>query len=345
MTALRVHFWTRRPEALVAWDPDAQPQMHSSAYGHAFLELYSRLTSAGRHVSIGPHVAKGSSLVVVSLEELAEWQPRVPARMAAHLALAVLKTARTPGVAVLRVDAALFVEVPAYVCLEIMPTKASIDRSRQVWLPMLPQRGMLRRNPDRGDRLETVALKAFSYNVPTWMDEDFAKRLTRLGFRLRIDDEHSGRWNDFHDVDIVLCTHKTETLEDEKRKPATKLINAWQAGVIPVCGDYVGYHELAIHEQTALFVAGEDAEEYVAVLTRLRDDPQLAEQIRGMMPTERYSPTAVTQRYWDAFEKVQPARRAVVAWAAVTTLAREARRRIRVSPLPWHRFSRGSRRC
>lgn len=324
---MHVHFWTRRPEATEQWDPDTQPDRHLNGFGHGLLEIHARLDAAGKSVSLGPRVPAQTTLVVVSHEDMTAFEPRILDRMAAHLGLALLRRRRMPGVAVVRVDISLNVEPPKYTTLELMPTRASTTHPRQIWLPMLPQRGLRPRDRQRGEVLTTVALKAYSENVPPWLDGEFSDRLEGLGYRLRIDDERSGRWQDFEDVDVVLCTHQAATLHDDRRKPATKLINAWRAGAIPICGDYVGYRELASADETALFVEGEDAESYLHALARLRDEPGLAVGVRAALPTDQYAPELIVEQYWRAFQDAPRARRSIVAREAVVALVRVVRRK------------------
>lgn len=328
---MNVHFWTRRPEALDMWDPDEQPYRHLNAYGHGFLELHRRLALLGHSVSIGSRIPAGTTAVVASMEELSEYQSRIPDRMAALLALACLRLRRMPALTVIRVDTGLHVDPPAGTTLELMPTRASIAVHRQSWLPMLPQRGLRTRDTQRGAGLNTVALKVYSENVPEWVNASFTTRLATLGFELRVDDEHSGRWADFREVDVVLCAHNPTTLRDELRKPATKLINAWRAGAIPICGDYIGYRELGVDGENALFVEGAGAEPYLAALARLRDEPELAERVRRALPSELYAWQSIADEYWHAFTQAPRARRHVLVGAATLSLGREARRRARAA--------------
>lgn len=304
-----VHFWTRRPEALVPWNPDVEPERHANGYGHAFLELFCRMRADGRSVSLGPDVDRVSTVVVVSLEEIHEWQDQIPPRMEARLAMSLLRAARPPAVILLRVDRPLTVRPPMTTTVEVMPTRASISTDRQVWLPLLPQRGLIPRDPSRQSALHTVALKAYSYNVPEWVDADFRDEVERLDLHLRIDDEIGGRWADFSAVDVVLCTQRADSLGDERRKPPTKLINAWRAGAIPLCGDHVGYRELGEDAETMLVVDDQDPRSVLAALKRLIDDPDLVAHMRRSLPQDDYSAAAVMEQYWELFESAAPGHR------------------------------------
>lgn len=88
-----------------------------------------------------------------------------------------------------------------------------------MYLPIFPHRGLLPRDSGRGDILETVALKAYSYNVPEWLNDSFEREIRDLGYLLRVDTEHDGRWRDFRDVDVVLCTHPRRPLATSGESP------------------------------------------------------------------------------------------------------------------------------
>lgn len=326
--ATRVHFWTRAADALDPWDPDAEPGRHANAFGHSFLELHHRMRSRRLPVTIGAEPPSDAAAVVVSFAELSQYLPKPPPLLVARLARAVLGVRPAPSVVVIRDDVPLHVHAPAFTTLEVMPTAASVRLARQAALPMLPQRGLIPRDPSRGERLEVVAMKAYSYNVPSWVDDRFRTELEHFGWSLRVDTERSGRWHDFADVDVVLCMHPAD-LDDDRRKPPTKLIAAWSAGVIPICGDYRGYREIGVDGQTML-VAGAEPGSVLAALRRLRDRPELPARIRASLPgaAARFNPDSVVEANWDAMRRAPRASRVTLAAALVRALAVETAGRI-----------------
>lgn len=330
------HFWTRREDAASPWDPDREPALHLNAYGHAFLELFWRLHAAGRRVTIGPNIPQGAAAVVVSFEELSNYQPQVPNRLMARLAWSVMRMRAMPRVAILRVDTALTVSVPSFTTLEVMATQAAVRDTRQIWLPLLPQRGMVHRDATRGDRIEVIAIKAYSYNVPAWADDEFARRLRTLGMTLRIDTEEVGGWHDFRDVDVVLCTQRLDASVqgaaiDERRKPPTKLVNAWNAGAIPLCGDHVGYREIGVPEVDTLFVEDNTADACLAALRRLKEDPEHVRRMRQSIAAraQEYSPPQILEATWNAVLAARPASRIAVAGEGLRAVLAEVRDRAR----------------
>lgn len=183
-----VHFWTLRhgPE-IAMWDPDAEPGKHLSGFGHTFLELFVRLRRAGHPVTIGRSVPRGRGAVVACLEELTEWDRHGVPRNNLALCLDMLTKGRR-ALVVIRNDVHPHIRPPVCTSLEIMPTAASVDHpSRQKMLPLLPQRGLQQRDTTRRPQIETVGLKAYRVNTPTWFTE-LADRLWQKDINLRLDD-------------------------------------------------------------------------------------------------------------------------------------------------------------
>jgi hypothetical protein len=324
----RIHFWTLREEAQKSWSPDDEPDRHQDAYGHAFLELYWRLRAKGADVSIGPRVPRNTRAVVVSLEELTEWEGQARAGKVFRLGTALVGLPRPPSVAVLRVDMPLDVASPAVTTLELMPTRASIERPGQAHLPMLAQRGMTPRDVRRGDKIETVVLKSYSANVPAWLDAHFERQVHELGCTLRIDTERENRWRDFLEIDVVLCTHDAASLGDPRRKPATKLLNAWGAGAIPICGSHPGYLELGQPGDTML--VADTPREFLAAIAALRSDPSLVKHLRQQIQVraQSFDRDSVVDAYECTFVGAPRASRTAIAWSMATALVASTRARL-----------------
>jgi hypothetical protein len=278
-----VHFWTLRElPGLDNWQPDEQPQRFPTGYGHHFLELYVRLCGRGLPVSIGSRPRGRPRLLVCSLEELASFKTGIQPDVARRLAAAAV--VKCPQVLVVRGDLPLWIEVPRFVRIEILPNASSIrDSSLQRWLPLLPQRGLIPRKPARMGQVSDVSMKVYEHNVPPFArDPAFVGALDRLGVNFSIDTEIEGatRWHDFSDVDVIICARRFRSQLDDQphsRKPATKLINAWVAGVIPLVAPEASYLELIHPGHDALTVAS--TEEIVAALEALRSDPGLVKHL------------------------------------------------------------------
>lgn len=322
------HFWTLGDDP-GQWDPDLEPGRFLSGYGHAFLELYVRTRARGLPVTLGRWPAPGTRVVLASLEELALWRRRLAPSAAARLAVAAL---RCPTVILIRGDLPLAIAAPRYVQLEVMPTEqAVVMPGRQLTLPLLPQRGLVQRRRERGDRIERVALKSYRHNLPDFvLDPSFAARLGELGVELRVETESEGsqRWHDFSDVDVALCVRRSlpefDTDNAALRKPATKLINAWCAGVVAIVGRESAYLELVAPEHDALIAS--DAEEVISAIQRLRRDPRLVRKLRttGEARAADFSVDAVLDRWERLLGSELPRGSRVTATASAIVYAAQA---------------------
>lgn len=326
----RAHFWTLADvRGLEAWDPDLEPDRHLTGYGHGFLELYSRLQHLGKEVSIGPDVPRRCGVVIVSLEELTEWHSGVLSWKAYRLSRAI--AGHRLGVLSIRTDLPLEVQSPRFATLEVMPTITSVrDETLQKFLPLFPQRGLVPRRIERGQTIETIALKAYSYNVPEWLDKDFVDELASFGCQLRVDTEldRPNRWQDYAEVDVVLCVHPS-TLLDTSSKPPTKLINAWSAGTIPLCGPHIGYLEQGTPGEDLL--VGDDPQALLHQIRRLRQHPEIAAEVLSKVDIRRrqLSPEAIASEWWDAIQSTRRSSMGRVFSALFVAVAQHGTERLR----------------
>lgn len=247
-----LHFWTLAvPPDLATWDPDAEPMRYPNGYGHAFLELYVRLRNEGYPVTIGPDIGT-ADVAVVALSEITKWRVSGSPHTMLTLCRALFKT--RPGLAIIRNDVHLFIRSPRSATLEVMPTRAAIVRSPQEWLPLLPQRGLIPRDRTRPGLVQTVGLKANVSNIPDWVPA-LRDELQRINVTLRVDTASADfGWHDFASLDAVLCVHPRD-YDMDLRKPATKLINAWIAGAIPLCAPSPGYLELGTPDKDCILIS------------------------------------------------------------------------------------------
>ena len=108
------------------------------------------------------------------------------------------------------------------------------------YMPHWPQPGLIPRNPERGDRFENVAYFGRGGNLaPELKTPEWDREMTCLGLKSTVI-ENENRWNDYSDVDAVLAVRSFDSKQYLK-KPASKLYNAWLAGVPAVLGPESAY--------------------------------------------------------------------------------------------------------
>jgi hypothetical protein len=314
--ALPVHFWVPWvDEAFEGWDPDDDPARFPSGLGHGILELYKRLARLGRPVHLGPRVARPSH-VVFHLESLWQWQAMAPNRRLLRQLSAQL--VRTGVATAIRGDVPLHFGVRGVT--EVMPNRASIRRDNQVWVPLLPQRGLVSRATDRAGRVATAALLGYEANIPPILrSPSFRSAAQELGVTvveiLWTLEDREPRWHDLEQVDCVICVREDVWGAGLERKPATKLINTWVAGSVPIAGLEPAYAELARPDVDCLMVDGPDG--VLDALARLRRESGLVSRLEegGRQRAREFAPDRVLAA-WDELLFDRKARRDAVATAA-----------------------------
>lgn len=166
--------------------------------------------------------------------------------------------------------------------VEILQNRQFEDRRSRFHVPHWPQPGLLPRDRARGERVERVVFKGFAANLhPELASPGWAAALAERGLAWEADAPHyagaatataEARWADYREVDAVIALRPPER-KTARSKPATKLANAWLAGVPALLGPEPAFRELRRSELDYLEVDG--AEAALAALDRLRAEPGL----------------------------------------------------------------------
>jgi hypothetical protein len=169
---------------------------------------------------------------------------------------------------------------------------------RSSYLPLWPQPGLIPRDPERGDRFENLVFFGDPQNLaPELRDPEFASRIRgKFGIEFRM--AESDRWHDYSQVDAVLAI-RTFGSKPFLRKPATKLYNAWMAGV-----PFLGGADTAFSSDGspgANYLRCTSLEEVEAALMRLRDNIVLRHQIvrEGRKAAEGFLPGKLLELWVD----------------------------------------------
>ncbi|VXC42523.1 glycosyltransferase [Pseudoclavibacter sp. 8L] len=279
----RTHFFARSPETareIVAWDPDSDPQRFAHGAGHNVFELFARLRDLGANVTIGPDIPGDADVVVAFATEFAFLKF---AWVVAPFRLLMIRSDVSPAI-----------DCPYTPTSVAVPNASSFWTERygsaSIYLPALPQRGLVARNTAR-DGITNVGLKANPGNIPDEiLAPEFADRLREIGCALDIDapadvDGSDQRWHDFSETDVTLCFRRSGEEALDLRKPPTKLVNAWSAGTIPITGDELAYRSLIRHGEDGFIV--ESARDVPAVVERLQHEPELRKRLLANIAERR----------------------------------------------------------
>lgn len=249
-------------EALSRIDPDRDWRELQTGERAWILQTWLRLRRAGHPVELSA-TAPEDGLVVFHAK-----QAKDLLRQRSRLRDAVLVGVRADN------------REPLIADFEILQNGAFADGRRRFSLPHWPQSGLLPRDPARGERIERIAYKGFAANLhPDFRTPAWTGFLAGEGIEWVVDavafDGRNRReldWPDFRAVDLALAVRPPEK-KQRRSKPATKLVNAWLAGVPALLGPELAFQELRRSELDYLEVASV-AEAREAVL-RLRRAPGL----------------------------------------------------------------------
>jgi hypothetical protein len=219
---------------------------------------------------------------------------------------------------------------PLYGCdAVVVQNNVELDDRTHRFIPLWPQPGLLPRDPARGTRIETLAYFGRVEFLPAWVRGDALRdRLAVLGVALRLSEQ---AWNDYRDVDLVLSV-RTESPLMLAFKPATKLYNAWLAGVPALLGDEPAFRALRESELDYAPIASPD--DVVAAVLRLRNNPQAygAMVARGAARGRSFTRASIGERWLALIAEIASApstRRSLVRHVAAIARQKMVAKRFR----------------
>ncbi|MEO1402393.1 MAG: hypothetical protein AAFV72_14290 [Cyanobacteria bacterium J06635_1] len=171
------------------------------------------------------------------------------------------------------------------------------------------------REPSRGNSFETVAFFGHELNLdPVFRTPDWQQQLTRLGLRWIpiINNNHwndystlNNGWNDYRQIDAIVAIRRfQDTPFSYLNKPATKLYNAWLAGVPAVLGQESAYQ--ATGQVGVNYLEATSLEAVLIALEQLKQSVTWRQSLvdRGRLQALAYQPDAITQRWQQFLETV-----------------------------------------
>ncbi len=205
---------------------------------------------------------------------------------------------------------------PLLADFEILQSGRFADDRTRFWIPFWPQPGLVPRDASRGTTLARVAYMGRIENLhPDFRDESWRQALEAMGLEWLCHEVRFRRervqqqidWEDYRTVDAVIAVrpHEPHLLF---AKPATKLINAWRAGVPALVGPEFACRE--IRRSADDFLEVEDARDALAALRRLLDDPSLYTRMVavGRQRAVEFSFSALTKRWAQLLFETIPVR-------------------------------------
>jgi hypothetical protein len=162
------------------------------------------------------------------------------------------------------------------------------------FIPSWPQPGLVARKRSRGHSLQRAAYFGRLGTTSSWLTSPaFAESLNRMGIQFRLEES---RWYDYSEVDLLIA-HREEAPCMLAHKPASKLINAWLAGVPAILNDEPAFRELRRTELDYCIV--NSAQDVLRAVSALRSQPRLYDAMvaNGLKRAEEFSVDA-TRKTW-----------------------------------------------
>jgi hypothetical protein len=189
------------------------------------------------------------------------------------------------------------------------------------YIPLWPQPGLQHRSDKRGERFTNVGYFGIPGELdPSLQDPVWHERLRDEGLEFTIVPPEG--WSDYRDIDAVVAVRSFSYPGEWLLKPASKLLNAWNAGVPAVLGRESAYRAERRSELDFLEVSSRD--QVQAALLRLRDDAILRKAMveNGRRRASEFSDDAITAG-WRGFLENQ-AIPAYERWRKASLVSRAA---------------------
>lgn len=151
---------------------------------------------------------------------------------------------------------------------EILQNDVHQLEPHQFYIPFWPQPGLIARLASRGDRIENMVYLGNTGTASPWLtDTAFLMALESIGVSFEI---RARKWYDYGDIDLVLA-HRAEAPCMVVHKPASKLVNAWIAGVPALLGDEPAY--LSLRHDPLDYLSVDSPHDVLMAIARLRTQP------------------------------------------------------------------------
>lgn len=194
---------------------------------------------------------------------------------------------------------------------EIAQNGRYADGKRVFFVPHWPQPNLVPRHAERGTTISNVVYKGAPGNLnEAFRSSRWPRFLESHGINWVVDDQkyaddpNAVDWNDYSEADVVLAVRQQMNWSYE-RKPASKLVNAWRAGVPALLGPEYAYEEL--RESPLDFVTIRSLEEAMHAMEHLLEHPRHYQAMvaQGRRRGEAFSPQAIAERWASVlFERI-----------------------------------------
>lgn len=184
------------------------------------------------------------------------------------------------------------------------PYQAIPKRFATLWesyfIPHWPQSSIIPRDHQRGETFENVVFIGNEVNlVPEFQSQFWYEQLEALGLQFQKKLTHDS-WNDYSDIDVILAIREFGRQNYFRGKPASKLYNAWHAGVPAILGYESAFW--AERKSDLDYLEATSLEEVISCLKQLRDNRELRHAVveNGWIRAQETQPDRMVEK-WQYF--------------------------------------------
>lgn len=168
------------------------------------------------------------------------------------------------------------------------------------FIPHWPQPSIIPRNPNRGETFENIMFLGNEVNlIPELRDQYWYDQLDKLGLKFKKKLSHD-QWHDYSDTDVILAIRSLGCQNYWRGKPASKLYNAWHAGVPAILGFETAFR--AERKSNLDYLEATSLEEIILSLKQLQHNKELRRAIieNGWLRARETQPDKMGAR-WQEF--------------------------------------------
>jgi hypothetical protein len=183
------------------------------------------------------------------------------------------------------------------------PYQAIPKRFMELWesyfIPHWVQSSLMPRDPKRGDTFKNVTFIGNEVNLVSEFREEFwYEQLAVLGLQFQKKLKHDS-WHDYRDIDVILAVREFGRKNYFRGKPASKLYNAWHAGIPAILGYESAFQ--AERKSDLDYLEATSLEEVISSLKQLRDNKEMRHAIvkNGWVRAQETRPEKMVERWKD----------------------------------------------
>ncbi|MGG6240251.1 glycosyltransferase [Nodosilinea sp. AN01ver1] len=189
---------------------------------------------------------------------------------------------------------------PALCDFVVVQNRFQLGSATDAFIPHWPQPGIVPRCQERGSIIKNVAFKGNDRNLyEPFRSPEFKRELEKLGLELKVSGgsvEGIVSWNDYSTDDLVLAVRDL-TESDILVKPASKLVNAWIAGVPALLGPEPAFQDF---KQSDLdYIEIKSPQEALKAIQQLKSNPELYRKmiVNGLKRAEEFTVENMIRRW------------------------------------------------